>query len=86
MAELTVEDLHLRYGDNPILKGVSLTLERGQVVSLLITAVAAPVIGADVVRAGDLWWGALSGVGTCLGMAFLFLGSCLSLVWFSRLP
>ena len=35
MAELTVEDLHLRYGDNPILKGVSLTLERGQVVSLL---------------------------------------------------
>src|SRR6476659_8670343 len=34
MAELTVEDLHLRYGDNPILKGVSLTLERGQVVSL----------------------------------------------------
>jgi iron(III) transport system ATP-binding protein len=35
MAELTVDDLHLRYGDNPILKGVSLTLERGQVVSLL---------------------------------------------------
>jgi iron(III) transport system ATP-binding protein len=35
MAELTVEDLHLKYGDNPILKGVALTLERGQVVSLL---------------------------------------------------
>src|SRR4029078_4397055 len=35
MAELTVEDLHLTYGDNPILKGVSLTLNRGEVVSLL---------------------------------------------------
>jgi len=35
MAELTVENLHLTYGDNPILKGVSLTLDRGQVVSLL---------------------------------------------------
>ncbi len=35
MAELTVDDLHLRYGDNLILKGVSLTLERGEVVSLL---------------------------------------------------
>jgi iron(III) transport system ATP-binding protein len=35
MAELTVDDLHLQYGDNPILKGVALTLERGQVVSLL---------------------------------------------------
>ena len=35
MAELTVEDLHLKYGDNPILKGVALTLNRGEVVSLL---------------------------------------------------
>jgi len=35
MAELTVENLHLRYGDNPILKGVSMQLERGEVVSLL---------------------------------------------------
>ena len=35
MAELTVENLHLTYGDNPILKGVSLTLNRGEVVSLL---------------------------------------------------
>ena len=35
MAELTVDDLHLAYGDNPILKGVALTLERGEVVSLL---------------------------------------------------
>ncbi len=35
MPELSVDDLHLRYGDNPILKGVSLTLNRGEVVSLL---------------------------------------------------
>jgi iron(III) transport system ATP-binding protein len=35
MAELTVENLHLRYGDNPILKGVSMQLNRGEVVSLL---------------------------------------------------
>ncbi len=35
MAELTVENLHLRYGDNPILKGVSMQLDRGEVVSLL---------------------------------------------------
>jgi len=35
MAELTVDNLHLAYGTNPILKGVSLTLDRGEVVSLL---------------------------------------------------
>ncbi len=35
MAELTVEDLHLTYGDNPILEGVSLTLDRGEVICLL---------------------------------------------------
>src|SRR5215467_6711325 len=35
MSELTVEDVRLSYGDNPILKGVSLTLERGEVVALL---------------------------------------------------
>ena len=35
MAELTVQDLHLAYGDNPILKGVSMELNRGEVVSLL---------------------------------------------------
>src|SRR5215471_10214533 len=35
MAELTVENLHLRYGDNPILKGVSMELASGEVVSLL---------------------------------------------------
>jgi iron(III) transport system ATP-binding protein len=35
MSELTVENLHLTYGDNPILKGVSMELNRGEVVSLL---------------------------------------------------
>ena len=35
MAELSVDDLYLAYGTNPILKGVSLTLNRGEVVSLL---------------------------------------------------
>src|SRR5258708_4761763 len=34
-AELTVENLHLAYGDNPILKGVSMQLNVGEVVSLL---------------------------------------------------
>src|SRR3981081_4836444 len=35
MAELSVDNLHLTYGDNPILKGVSMELNRGEVVSLL---------------------------------------------------
>src|SRR4051812_24681927 len=35
MAELTVENLHLTYGTNPILKGVSMVLNKGEVVSLL---------------------------------------------------
>ena len=35
MAVLTVDNLHLRYGDNPILKGVSMALQPGEVVSLL---------------------------------------------------
>src|SRR5438874_13398557 len=33
--QLVVEDLHLQYGDNPILKGVSMTLNPGEVVALL---------------------------------------------------
>jgi len=33
--KLAVEDLHLSYGDNPILKGVSMQLRQGEVVSLL---------------------------------------------------
>jgi iron(III) transport system ATP-binding protein len=35
MNRLVVDDLHLQYGDNPILKGVSLTLNPGEVVALL---------------------------------------------------
>ena len=33
--KLRVDDLHLAYGDNPILKGVSMQLAQGEVVSLL---------------------------------------------------
>jgi len=35
MIELSVENLHLSYGDNPVLKGVSMNLRKGEVVSLL---------------------------------------------------
>ncbi|HYS81914.1 MAG TPA: ABC transporter ATP-binding protein [Anaeromyxobacteraceae bacterium] len=35
MTKLTVQDLHLSYGDSAILKGVSMKLEQGEVVSLL---------------------------------------------------
>lgn len=35
MTELSVENLHLTYGDNPVLKGVSMQLNKGEVVSLL---------------------------------------------------
>jgi len=35
MTKLDVRDLHLSYGDNAILKGVSMTLAQGEVVSLL---------------------------------------------------
>lgn len=35
MIELSVENLHLTYGDNSVLKGVSMALRRGEVVSLL---------------------------------------------------
>ncbi len=35
MIELSVENLHLDYGSNPVLKGVSMELRRGEVVSLL---------------------------------------------------
>jgi iron(III) transport system ATP-binding protein len=39
--KLVVEDLHLAYGDNPILKGVSMTLNPGEVVALLGASAAA---------------------------------------------
>lgn len=35
MRELTAENIHLAYDKNPVLKGVSMSLEKGEVVSLL---------------------------------------------------
>jgi len=37
-ALLEIEDLHFSYGDQVILKGVSLTVEQGQVVGILGTS------------------------------------------------
>jgi iron(III) transport system ATP-binding protein len=60
MAELTVQDLHLQYGDNPILKGVSMELNRGEVVSLLgpsgsgKTTLLRAVAGLEVPHKGSI--------------------------------
>ena len=35
MTELVVEDVHLSYGTNPVLKGVSMRLREGEIVTLL---------------------------------------------------
>jgi iron(III) transport system ATP-binding protein len=63
MAELTVRELHLRYGDNPILKGVSMELNRGEVVSLLgpsgsgKTTLLRAVAGLEVPHQGTIMIG-----------------------------
>src|SRR5204863_7280706 len=64
MAELTVQELHLAYGDNPILKGVSMELNRGEVVSLLgpsgsgKTTLLRAVAGLEVPHKGSIRIGA----------------------------
>ena len=46
----------------------------GQFGGLVLTLLLVPVLPATAVRASDLGWGALSGVGTGLAMVFLFRG------------
>lgn len=46
----------------------------GQVGGLLLAVAAVPFLDAGAVAASDLAWGALSGVGTGVGMLFLFRG------------
>jgi iron(III) transport system ATP-binding protein len=58
--KLEVRDLHLAYGDNPILKGVSMWLARGEVVSLLgpsgsgKTTLLRAVAGLEVPQKGTI--------------------------------
>jgi drug/metabolite transporter (DMT)-like permease len=46
----------------------------GQVGGLVVTVLTAPVLPTTAVRTADLGWGAVSGVGTGIGMLFLFRG------------
>ncbi len=46
----------------------------GQVSGFLLTLIAAPMVPTTAVTPTDIAWGALSGVGTGLGMRFLYKG------------
>lgn len=46
----------------------------GQLAGLVVAVTAAIVVITPALTAADLWWGALSGVGTAAGMVFLFRG------------
>jgi drug/metabolite transporter (DMT)-like permease len=46
----------------------------GQLGGLLLGLVVALTVDAAAVASSDLWWGAVSGVGTGVGMVFLFRG------------
>ncbi|MGE2726617.1 GRP family sugar transporter [Mycolicibacterium pulveris] len=46
----------------------------GQLAGLVVAGIAAVVVIGPSPTAADLWWGALSGVGTAAGMVFLFRG------------
>src|SRR5512144_2684087 len=58
--KLKVQDLHLAYGDNPILKGVAMQLQQGEVVSLLgpsgsgKTTLLRAVAGLEVPQSGSI--------------------------------
>ncbi len=60
MIKLSVSDLHLAYGDNAILKGVSMELRQGEVVSLLgpsgsgKTTLLRAVAGLEVPHKGEI--------------------------------
>ncbi|OEV29932.1 hypothetical protein AN219_13810 [Streptomyces nanshensis] len=54
--------------------GFALVALAGQAGGLLLTLVATPLLPATEPSVSDLAWGALSGVGTGLGMVFLYRG------------